>query len=143
MALCWCACSRLPTAPRSRNVGFLNVEVGPEVEEDARRQPFGEDVGELRARWDMEDAHLAERHTLPDEVQVDLHMFCTLVLDRVRGEIRRTDVVTIDHSSTRRWATELVEKLAKPCSFRDTISNRAIFSLRTRSGHRGLSLGEP
>ena len=131
MSLCWCACSRLPTAPGSRNVGLPNIEVGPEVEEDTRRQPFGEDIGELRARWDMEDAHLAKRHTLPDEVQVDLHVFCTLVLDRVRGEIRRTDVVTVDHSSTRRWATELVEKLSKPCALSNSVGHATILRLST------------
>lgn len=48
-------------------MGLPNVEVGPKVKEDARRQL----VDELRARWEMEDAHLAERHALPNEVQVD------------------------------------------------------------------------
>lgn len=110
-------------------MGLPNVEVGPKVKEDARRQL----VDELRARWEMEDAHLAERHALPNEVQVDLHVFCTLVLDRVSGHVHRTHIVTIDNSGTRRGLMKLAKELSQPDVFSDGVRDGAVLGLHART----------
>ena len=53
---------------RSQNVGLADVEAGPEVVEDTRRKPFGEDVRKLQARGYVEDTDLTKSDALTYEV---------------------------------------------------------------------------
>jgi hypothetical protein len=85
------------TSPRSQCVGRTNAQTVPEIQEELRGEPFGHDVGELQRRGDMENPYLTERHLLPDKVDVDLDMLSTAVLNRVRGHVDCTDVVTKDN----------------------------------------------
>jgi hypothetical protein len=40
-------------------------------------------------------------------MKIDLDMFCALMLNRVGGEIHRTDIVTVDDSGTAGWTVKL------------------------------------
>jgi len=62
---------------------FVNVETGPKLREDRRRQAFGEDVGELGRRRDMKNADNTKSHLFSDEVKIDLNMLGTLMLNGV------------------------------------------------------------
>ena len=56
------------TRPRSLIVGGLNVQTGPELRENRRRQAFGEDVGVLRTGRNMENADVTYSNTLPNKM---------------------------------------------------------------------------
>ncbi len=71
------------THPRRLSREFTDVEAGPEVEEERRRQSFGEDVDELGGRRDMKNSNLAESNALTDKVQIKFNVFCLLVLHRI------------------------------------------------------------
>jgi hypothetical protein len=88
------------------------------------------------------DLGLAERHTITHEVQVNLHMLRSLVLNRVGGHIHGTHILSqIHNGSSRWWMMEFLQELAKPTRLGYVVCNNAIFSLRTRAGDRRLSLG--
>jgi hypothetical protein len=44
----------------------------------------------------VENANIADCDTLEDEVEVDLHVFCTLMLHMIGGEVDRANVVAVD-----------------------------------------------
>ena len=80
-------------------MGLANVEAGTKVGEDARRQPFREDVRELGACGRMKDPDLAQCNALPYKVEIDLNVLRTLVLHWVAGHVDGADVVAVDHGS--------------------------------------------
>jgi hypothetical protein len=57
-----------------------NVETGSKLDEDTRRQPLGEGVGELQCGRDVENLNVNGGDTLADEVQVEFHVLCALML---------------------------------------------------------------
>jgi hypothetical protein len=63
---------------------------------------------------------------LADEVEVNLNVLRALMLNRVGGHVDGADVVTIHQSCTVKRSTKLLEELAQPCCFDDTISHCAI-----------------
>ena len=70
-------------------------------------------------------------------------MFGALVLDRIAGEVRSTDVVTIYHGGTCRRNLELMKKVPEPTRFSHTVGHDAVLSLRARARHHMLSFGRP
>jgi hypothetical protein len=46
----------------------------------------------------MKNTDLAERHLLPDEVDVYLDMFGAAMLNRIRSHVYRTDIIAEDNS---------------------------------------------
>jgi hypothetical protein len=47
----------------------------------------------------VQDADITDGNTFLDEVEVDLDMLCTLVLNGVGGGVDDADVVTVDESA--------------------------------------------
>jgi hypothetical protein len=47
----------------------------------------------------MLDADIIDDNKFPNEVEVDLDMLCTLMLNGVGGEVDGTDIVTVDESA--------------------------------------------
>ena len=84
-------------------MGFIDVETRPKVEEDLRQQALGEDVRELRARGDVEDAYLPQGDTLTHDLKINLNELRALVLHWVARHVHGADVVAVDHDSTRWW----------------------------------------
>jgi hypothetical protein len=47
----------------------------------------------------MLDADITDDNKFPDEVEVDLDMLCTLMLNGVGGEVDGADIITEDESA--------------------------------------------
>jgi hypothetical protein len=47
----------------------------------------------------MQDADITNGNTFTDEVEVDLDMICTLVLNGIGGEVGNVDVVVVNKSA--------------------------------------------
>ena len=62
----------------------------------------------------MEDPNIADSNPVANEVQVDLHMLCPLMLNGVGGEIHGADVVAVDERALGERAMELSQELSKP-----------------------------
>ena len=77
----------------------MDVETGLEVDEDSSGQSLGEYVGILKGRRNMENSHSSKGHSLPNKMEIDLHMLGPLVMNWICGQIHGTDVVTINKSS--------------------------------------------
>jgi hypothetical protein len=46
----------------------------------------------------MKNANIAKSNTFPNKMEVNLHMFIALMLDRVLGHVNGADIVTIHES---------------------------------------------
>jgi hypothetical protein len=68
-------------------------------------------------------------------------MLCSLMLNWVTGEVDCTDTITIDHGGVAKRMEELLQKLAQPAGFGNTIRRCPILRLCTGPGHSGLMLG--
>ena len=68
-------------------------------------------------------------------------MLGPLVLDRIGGEVHRTDVVAVDQRAPGERATELGEKLPEPESLSHAVSNSAVLRFGTGAGDNQLALG--
>ena len=79
----------------------------------------------------MEYPNIADCDFVAHEVQVDLHMFRPLMLDRVGGEIHSADVVAVDERALGVRAMELRQELAKPGRLRHTVSDSTVLRLGT------------
>jgi hypothetical protein len=55
----------------------------------------------------VQDADFTKGDSLSDEVEVDLNMLGSLMLNRVGGEINGADIITINHCSTTEWTANL------------------------------------
>jgi hypothetical protein len=95
----------------------------------------------------VQDADITNDNVFPGEVEVDLDMLCTLVLNRVGEEVDDIDVVTVDESALRQWSMELLEELSEPIgfgvSFSHAVGHDVILSLGARAGDDTLALGGP
>jgi hypothetical protein len=79
----------------------------------------------------MKDLGFPKRN--PDEVQIDLHMFCALVLNRVGREVHCADIIAVHHRGTPRWAVEFLQELPHPTRFCNTVRNRLVFCFGARA----------
>ena len=91
----------------------------------------------------MQDTDFTKGDSLSDEVEVNLNMLGSLMLNWVGGEVNGTDIIAVDHCSTTEWAVKLYQKLAQPAGFGDSIRDCSIFRLCTGSRHCRLTLGRP
>ena len=91
----------------------------------------------------MENANLAESHLLTDEMDVDLNVLGTAMVDRVGCHIDSADVVTVDNCGDLQWNMKFLKKLSKPTALCDHMSNSPVLGLCTGPGHRGLPFGRP
>jgi hypothetical protein len=84
--------------PCNHNSATTDVETGLKLIKHRGGETFHEDVGELRYRWDMEDADLTNDNLLSDEIKINLHMLRALMLNEVGEELHGADVVAVDES---------------------------------------------
>ena len=70
-------------------------------------------------------------------------MLGPLVLDRVGGEVHRTDVVGVDQCAPGERAVELGEELPEPGSLSHAVGDSAVLRLGTGAGDDWLALGRP
>ena len=91
----------------------------------------------------MKNTNFAESHLLANEVDVDLNVLGTAVVDRVGSHVDGADIVAVDHGSHLQRDMKFLKELAQPATLGDHMSNSPVLGLRTGPGHRGLSFGRP
>ena len=89
----------------------------------------------------MQDTNFTEGDSFSDEVQVNLDMLGSLMLDWVSGEVDSTDVVAIDQGGVTERTMKLLQKLSQLACFSYPICNSPIFSFCTGPRHYRLTLG--
>jgi hypothetical protein len=97
--LCTYDITYLQISPVVKTLATANVETGIKFQKHQSRQTLREDVHEPRGRRHVQDANITDGNAFPDEMEVDLDMLCTLVLNGVGGEVDGTDVITVDESA--------------------------------------------
>jgi len=90
--------------PRRRSRRLVDVQITAEIQEYCGRKTLRENISKLESGGNVQNTHITEGDALTDEVQINFNMFRTLMLNRVCGEINRTDIITIDNSRTLRGA---------------------------------------
>lgn len=69
------------------------------------------------------DSHKSNLFT--NKIEINLHMFGTLMLNQVGGEVDGADVIAVHYCGLLQGMVELQEKLAKPVGFGHYISHAA------------------
>jgi hypothetical protein len=140
MYLCYNIFSNTPTL---KTLATTNIETGPKFQKHRCRQTLREDVHDLGGRRHVQDADITDGNAFPNEVEVDLNILRTLMLNGVGGEVDGTDVVTIDESVVWQRSMEHLNELSEPTSFSHVVGHGAILSLGARLGDDVLALGVP
>ena len=91
----------------------------------------------------MKNSSMTEGNFLSNKVEINLNMFCSLMLHWVAGEIYGTDVITIDHGGSARRMVKFNQQLSQPGSFSNTICHSSVFSLGAGPRDGVLALGGP
>ena len=91
----------------------------------------------------MKDADSTNGNTFSDEMEVDLHMFGALMLNRVGGEVDGADIVAVDEAGIVKGVMKFLEELPQPRSLSDTVGNSPVLGLSARARDGGLPLGRP
>ena len=91
----------------------------------------------------MEDPNIADSNLAANEVQVDLHILCPLMLNGVSGEIHSADVVAVDERTLGERAVELRQELSYPGRLRHAVNDSLVLRLGTGAGDNRLPLGRP
>uniref|UniRef100_A0A8R7PFY3 Uncharacterized protein n=1 Tax=Triticum urartu TaxID=4572 RepID=A0A8R7PFY3_TRIUA len=99
------------------------------------------DIGKLLRGQHVKNPDLTERHLLANEVDVDLDVLRSAMLDRVTCHVNSTDVITKDNGRGRKRTLKLKKKLSKPAALSHGMSHGSVLNLGTGAGHRGLAFG--
>ena len=91
----------------------------------------------------MQHTDLTHGNTIANEVEIDLDVFGTLMLDGVRGHVDGADVVAEDDRRRRRWSMKLLEKLPEPTRLSHGVDHSAVLGFSARERDRVLPLGRP
>ena len=86
---------------------------------------------------------MTKRNLLPNKVDINLNVLGTTMLDRIRGHVDSTNVVTEDNNGRRQRVMELPKELTDPTTLSNNMSNRAILRLGTGARHSSLTFGQP
>ena len=97
---------------RQPQLATCYVEAGAKLRESRGGETLGEDVGKLGGGRDMEDPNIADSDPVASEVQVDLHMLRSLMLDGVGGEVHGADVVAVDERGLGERVVGLCQELS-------------------------------
>ena len=79
----------------------------------------------------MENTNLAESHLLTDEVDVNLDVLGTVVVDRVGCHVDNADVVTVNDCGDLQRNMKFLKELSKPTTLCDHMSNSPVLGFRT------------
>jgi hypothetical protein len=91
----------------------------------------------------MENANLSQSNLLTDEVDVDLDMFGTTMIDGVGSHIDSVDIVAVDDHRQGNQDMQLLEDSSQPTALSHHMGHSAVLRLSTGAGHRSLALGRP
>ena len=79
----------------------------------------------------MQSTNLPESHLLANEVNVELNMLRTAMVDGVGGEVDGGDVVTVDDRGLGDHTKQLLEKMTEPRALSNGVSHCPILRLGT------------
>ena len=91
----------------------------------------------------MEDPNITNSNPVVNEVQVDLHMLRSLMLNGVGGEVHDAEVVAVDERALGERTVELRQELSEPGRLRHAVSDSPVLRLSTGAGDNRLPLGRP
>jgi hypothetical protein len=91
----------------------------------------------------VENTNIADKDTLADEVDVDLHMLHALMLHELGGEVDRANVVAVDEGGTREGVVELMKKLTELGNLGHVIGLSVILGLSAGVRYDELPLRGP
>jgi hypothetical protein len=91
----------------------------------------------------MKDADLTIGNLLSNEMKINLHMLCALMLNGVDGEVHDADVVTVDESVARWRSLELMQELVQPGGLSHSIGDSTVLGFGAGAGDDSLPLGRP
>ena len=74
----------------------------------------------------MKNTNFAKSHLLTDEVDVDLDVLGTTVVDRVGCHVDSADIIAVDDCSNLQRNMEFLKKLPQPATLGDDVSNRPV-----------------
>jgi hypothetical protein len=86
---------------------------------------------------------LTDDKFLSNEIEINLHMLCALMLNEVGGEIDDANVVAVDKRAPRQRTLELMEQLLQPSALSHTVGDSTVLDLRTEMGDDSLLFGRP
>ena len=114
------------TPPRRLSVGVAGAEAVLEVHEECRWQSLCEHVGELSGAWNVQNADLAKRHLVPDEVYIELDVLGPLVVHWVPAHVDGGDVVAEHDGRGVEGAPKFAEERAEPRALGHGVGDAAI-----------------
>jgi len=97
------------TPARSRSGRLPDAKAGFKLSKECCRKPFSHDVSELMRGGYMENPNFTKGHLLADEVNVDLNVLRSLVVDGVGCHVDGADVVAKDNGGGGQLNMELLE----------------------------------
>ena len=97
------------TPARSCSGRLPDAKTGSKFSKECCRKPFSHDVSELVRGGHMENPNLTEGHLFADEVNVDLNVLRSLVVDGVGCHVDGADVVAEDNGGGGQPEVELLE----------------------------------
>jgi hypothetical protein len=80
----------MPTPPCSLSVATTDIQTGPKLRKDGQKKFFGEYVGVLRRRGHMKNLDMTQGNTITDEMEMNLDVLGTLMLNQVAGHVDST-----------------------------------------------------
>jgi len=93
--------------------------------------------------WNVNDAGISERHTLPHEMDVEVDMLGLLMVHRILAHVDGGDVVAVRDRDTGNVDVEFAEQLPEPNALGHRVRHSSVSSFRARSRDRGLALRRP
>ena len=75
------------------DVGASNGQAVTESCEQRRWESFGKDISILESCWYEKHFDFFSSYFFPDKVEIQFHMFCSLMFYRIGGEVHGADIV--------------------------------------------------
>jgi hypothetical protein len=91
----------------------------------------------------MKDFDLTKRDLLVNEVDINLDVLRSTMLNRVASHVNSTDVVAEDNGRRAKRTMKLGKKMSKPTTLSNSMSHDSVLDLGTRPRYRGLAFRGP
>jgi hypothetical protein len=91
----------------------------------------------------MKDFDLTKRDLLVNEVDINLDVLRSTMLNRVASHVNSTDVVAEDNGRRAKRTMNLGKKMSKPTTLSHSMSHDSVLDLGTRPRYHGLAFRGP
>nr|GEX20729.1 hypothetical protein [Tanacetum cinerariifolium] len=122
---------------------WMDARTGEKIFKQSCGKSLGEDISILKTRWIVENMNMTNCNHILNEMNVDLNVFRPLMLNGVGRHVNDTNIVTVNHSISRKRIMQLTKKIANLCRFCDNISNTLVFCFGTGARDCVLSFSRP